>query len=127
MSGETDKMAPPNAEVLMLAAETVRQIEQLATLGWRAKRISRELGMRRETVRRYLREGEAAKVQRRPRAWSLDEERRALAVQLLDGPAAGNAVVVRRLLAERGVEVPLRTLQRTLSGHRRAREAAALA
>jgi transposase len=120
-------MAPPNVEVLMLAPETVRQIEQLAMLGWRAKRISRQLGMRRETVRRYLRAGEAAKVQRRPRAWTLDEGERALAVQLLDGPAGGNAVVVRRLLAERGVEVPLRTLQRTLSGHRRAREAAALA
>jgi transposase len=50
-----------------------------------------------------------------------------LAVQLLDGPAAGNAVVVRRLLAERGMQVPLRTLQRTLSAHRRARAAAELA
>jgi transposase len=127
MSEETDKMAPPTTEVLMLAAESVRQIEQLAMLGWRAKRIARQLGMRRETVRRYLRGGEAAKVQLRPRAWRLDESQRALAVQLLDGPAAGNAVVVRRLLAERGIEVPLRTLQRTVSGHRRAREAAAVA
>ena len=47
MSPETEKMAPPNAEVLMLAPEIVRQIEQLAALGWRAKRISRQLGMRR--------------------------------------------------------------------------------
>ena len=127
MSEETDKMAPPTTEVLMLAAESVRQIEQLAMLGWQAKRIARQLGMRRETVRRYLRGGEAAKVQLRPRAWRLDESQRALAVRLLDGPAAGNAVVVRRLLSERGIEVPLRTLQRTVSGHRRAREAAAVA
>ncbi len=54
MSADTEKMAPPHAEVLMLAPEIVWQIEQLSKLGW------------------------------------------------LDGPAAGNAVVVRRLLAERG-------------------------
>jgi transposase len=127
MSAETEKMAPPSAEVLMLAPGIVRQIEQLAMLGWRAKRISRQLGMRRETVRRYLRGGEAAKVQQRPGARTLDDSQRALAVDLLDGPAAGNAVVVRRLLAERGIQVPLRTLQRTVSGHRRARGVAALA
>jgi transposase len=127
MSAETEMMAPPNAEVQMLAPEIVWQIEHLAKLGWRAKRISRHLDMRRETVRRYLRGGEAAKVQRRPGARTLDESQRTLAVELLDGPAAGNAVVVRRLLAERGIQVPLRTLQRTLSGHRRAREASALA
>lgn len=127
MSQETEKMAPPTAEVQMLAPEIVRQIEQLAALGWRAKRISRQLGMRRETIRRYLRLGEAAKVQRRPRAWTLDQEQRALAVELLEGPAAGNAVVVRRLLAERGIRAPLRTVQRAVRAHRRAREAAALA
>ena len=127
MSAQTEMMAPPKAEVQMLAPEIVWQIEQLAKLGWRAKRISRHLEMRRETVRRYLRGGDAAKVQRRPGARTLDEGERALAVELLDGPAAGNAVVVRRLLVERGIEVPLRTLQRTLSGHRRAREASALA
>jgi transposase len=48
-------------------------------------------------------------------------------VELLEGPAAGNAVVARRLLAERGVEVPLRTLQRTLAPHRQAQRAATLA
>ena len=54
--------------------------------------------MRRETVRR-MRGGDPAKVQRRPQAWTLDNSERALAVELLDGPAAGHAVVVRRLLA----------------------------
>ena len=127
MNPETLMMAPANAEVPMLAPEIVRQIEQLAVLGWGAKRISGQLGVARATVRRYLRGGEGAKTQRRRRAWTLDEEQRSLATELLDGPAAGNAVVVKRLLHERGIEVPLRTLQRTLMGHRRERAAAALA
>lgn len=54
-------------------------------------------------VERYLRGGPAAEVQRRP------------------------AVVVRRLLFERGIAVPLRTLQRVLMPHRRARLAAEVA
>lgn len=127
MESEPKKMAPPTAEVQMLAPEIVRQVEQLSVLGWRAKRIANQLGISRTTVRRYLRGGAEARVQRRPRAWTLDDGARGLAVELLDGPAAGNAVVVRRLLKERGVEVPLRTLQRTLMDHRRARSAAQVA
>jgi hypothetical protein len=54
--------------------------------------------------------------------------REVVARVLLDGPAAGNAVVVKRLLAEEhDVEVPLRTLQRTLAPHRSARRAAEVA
>jgi len=124
MKAETTRMASPGAEVLMLAPEIVRQIHQLAEVGWRSKRIARQLGVARGTVRRYLGGGERAQVQRRPRAWTLDEAARAVAKELLDGPAGGNAVVVRRLLSERGIEVPLRTLQRTLAPHRQARLAA---
>ena len=50
-----------------------------------------------------------------------------MATTLLDGPAAGNSVVVRRLLAERDVEVPLRTLQRVLAPHRQAKRSAEVA
>jgi transposase len=78
-------------------------------------------------VRRYLRGGAMAEVQRRPGAWTLDEAGRALAMELLDGPAQGNAVVVRRLLVERGIVVPLRTLQRLLMPHRQVRRAAEVA
>jgi transposase len=46
---------------------------------------------------------------------------------LLDGAAAGNGVVVKRLLAEQEVDVPLRTLQRVLAPHRQAKRAAELA
>lgn len=120
-------MAPQGAEVSMLAPEIVRQIRDLKRLGWGAKRIAGETGIARGTVRRYLRGGPGAEVQQRLGARTLDESERALAVELLDGPARGNGVVVRRLLVERGVAVPLRTLQRVLTPHRRVRRAAELA
>jgi transposase len=127
MDRKAQKMAPLGAEVTMLAPEIVRQIRDLAGLEWGAKRIAAETGVARGTVRRYLRGGPAAEVQCRPGAWTLDEAARALAVELLDGPAQGNGVVVRRLLAERGVAVPLRTLQRLLTPHRQSLRAAEVA
>jgi transposase len=113
--------------VPMLEPEIVKQIRALTALGWGKKRVAGELGIARNSVRRYLREGEAAKTQTRPGAWTLDAEKRAAARSLLDGPAAGNTVVVKRLLAEQDVEVPLRTLQRVLAPHRQAKRAAELA
>jgi transposase len=119
--------APSTMSAPMLDPEIVKQIRALAALGWGTKRISVEVGASRGAVRRYLREGAAAETQQRPRAWTLDAEQRVVAKELLDGPAAGNAVVARRLLRERGVEVPLRTLQRSLEPHRQAKRAAELA
>ena len=113
--------------VPMLEPEIVRQIRALKALRWGTKRIAAEVGVSRNSVRRYLREGAAAETQTRPGAWSLDATQQATAKTLLDGPAAGNAVVVQRLLAEQDVEVPLRTLQRSLAPHRQAKRAAELA
>lgn len=113
--------------VPMVDPEIVRQLRVLRALGWGTKRIAEELGIARNSVRRYIREGAAAETQTRPGAWTMDEQERTLARELLDGPAAGNAVVVQRLLAERDVGVPLRTLQRVLAPHRQAKRAAELA
>jgi transposase len=113
--------------VPMVDPEIVKQLRALAALGWGKKRIARELGIARNSVKRYLREGAAAETQTRPGAWTLDAEQQASARSLLDGPAAGNGVVVRRLLAEQDVDVPLRTLQRVLASHRRATRAAEVA
>lgn len=113
--------------VPMVDPEIVKQIRALAALGWGKKRIAHELGVARNSVRRYLREGEAAETQTRPGAWTLDAEQQALARSLLDGPAAGNGVVVKRLLVEQDVDVPLRTLQRVLAPHRQEKRAAELA
>jgi transposase len=112
----------------MVDPEIVRQIRALAELRWGSKRIARELGISRNSVRQYRREGEAAETQTRPNARTLDDAQQAAARTLLDGPAEGNAVVVKRLLAEQhDVHVPLRTLQRSLAPHRQEKRAAELA
>jgi transposase len=113
--------------VPMLDPEVVSRIRLLQRLGWGAKRIAREVGAARNSVKRYLREGEAAERQTRPGAWTLDADEQQKARELLDGPAEGNAVVVQRLLAQQDIDVPLRTLQRRLAPHRQARLAAELA
>jgi transposase len=112
--------------VPMLDPEIVVQIRALKSLGWGTKRIAREVGCARNSVRRYLREADA-ETQSRPGAWTLDAEQQARARSLLDGAAAGNGVVVQQLLAEEDVEVPLRTLQRVLAPHRQEKRAAELA
>jgi transposase len=114
-------------EVSMVEPELVRQARGLRDQGWGLRRIARELGLARNTVKRYLRGGEAAEAQRRPGAWRLDGDERALAVELFDGAAEGNAVVVADLLAQAGVEASLRTVQRVVRPHRCSREAAQVA
>jgi hypothetical protein len=90
--------------VPMVDPEVVRHLRALRALGWGSKRIARELGIARNSVKRYLRDS-AAESQTRPGAWTLDAEQQAVARTLLDGPAAGNGVVVQRLLAEQQVAV----------------------
>ena len=46
---------------------------------------------------------------------------------LYEGPAAGNAVVVQRLLAERGLAISVRTFERAVADIRRAHRVAQLA
>jgi transposase len=74
-----------------------------------------------------LRGGAAAEVQTRPRARRLTADEAAEATALFDGAAEGNAVVVARPHAERGVAVSVRTCQEYLAEHRRAQRAAAVA
>jgi transposase len=110
----------------MVAAEIVKQMGQLAELGWGAKRIARELGVARNTVRRYLR-GARAEVQEHPAARRLDEAARAEALRLFDAEAEGNAVVVARLLLDRGVAASVRTVQRAVEDLRRSQRASQVA
>jgi transposase len=118
--------APLAVEVPMVAAEVVKQMGQLAELGWGAKRIARELGVARNTVRRYLR-GAPAEVQEHLAARRLDEAARAEALRLFDGEAEGNAVVVARLLRDRGVAASVRTVQRAVEDLRRSQRASQVA
>lgn len=119
--------APGMVRVPVLDDEIVRQIRALALLHWGAKRIARETGVHRDTVRRYLRGGTDAEVQMRPSARKLSEEHRQLAGRLLATTAEGNGVVVKQLLAELGIDAPLRTVQRALTPQREEARAKALA
>ncbi|MBM4345561.1 MAG: IS21 family transposase [Deltaproteobacteria bacterium] len=113
------------AEVPMIRPDKVEQIQLLRAQHprWGNRRIAQELGLARNTVRDYLR-GKEALVQSRPARRALDEATVALAVALLDGAAEGNGVVVRRLLAARGIDVALRTLERALQPYRQRARAA---
>jgi transposase len=113
-------------EVRMVEPEVVRKIEALRRAGFGAKRISQELGVARNTVRRYLRGG-AWKPVERPRARRLSATQRERAVELFDGVAEANAVVVTEMLVCEGVQASVRTVQRSLAGHRRTKTAQALA
>lgn len=124
---ERTDVAPREAEVPMVEQEVVRQMRTLADAGWGAKRIARELGVARNTVRRYLRGGEVAEEQVRPTARRLDDDAAAKAVALFEGAAAGNAVVVQQMLTEGGVEASVRTVQRAVEETRREAHAAAVA
>jgi transposase len=124
---ETKSVAPPRSEVPMIEPDSVRQLRELQRRGWGSKRIARELGLARNTVKRYMRGGSAAEVQTRPRARALDEEGRAVALALFEGEAGGNGVVVTELLRARGYEVAERTVQKLVAHRRQERAAAAVA
>ena len=110
----------------MIGGEIVSAIRDLAGRGV-GKTITKQLGVARNTVRRYRRAPVTAGMQVRPAARKLAEPGRQTARELYTGMAAGNAVVVQRLLAERGVVVTARTIERAVADLRRAQRAAPLA
>jgi transposase len=109
--------------VPMIDPEIVVQIRTLAGLRWGTRSIARELGLSRNTVKRYL-DGAPAGAQTRPQARALDEAGVDAARELFFEVAEGNAVVVRDLLQERGYEVGERTVQRVVHATRRELRAA---
>jgi transposase len=121
--------APPMAHGRrqeMRVPDEVAAMARLRDLGWGTRRIAAELGCDRETVRRYLASGGWA-------PYRSSERRRALA-----GHEAwlaerfrrhrGNADVVRQeVLAELGITVSLRTVERAVAHLRRELAAEVLA
>ena len=120
-------VAPPRTEVQMIEPDSVRQMRQFHEQGWGAKRIARELGVARNTVRRYLRGGADAETQVRPAARCLDEAGERRAKELFEGEAEGNAVVVAEMLHAEGLDVSARTVQKLTSDRRRELRVAAVA
>src|SRR5947207_11289834 len=127
MEFERDVLVSPPTEVPVIEGEMVTAIRTLASRGVGKKAIAREVGVAVNTVRRYLREPIASGCQVRPAARRLTDNRRAKARTLYEGPAAGNAVVVQRLLAGRGCTISVRTIERAVADIRRAQRVAALA
>ena len=110
----------------MLAPQEVQRMLALNALGWGAKRISREVGCSRNTVREYLRQGGWRPMDVSNRAGSLEPHKEWLNERLRRHK--GNADVVRQDLArELGVEVSLRTVQRAVEPLRRELSAEAAA
>jgi transposase len=111
----------------VIEGDVVTAIRTLAERGVGKKTIAREVGVAVNTVRRYLRQPIAAGFQIRPAARRLSDEYRRTARALYEGAAAGNAVVVQRLLAARDVTVSMRTVERAVADIRQAQRASALA
>src|SRR5947208_14268806 len=118
MELERDVLVSPTGEVPVIEGKLVTAIRTLADRGVGKKTIAREVGVAVNTVRRYLRQPIEAGVQRRPAAQRLTHEWRQEARALYTGAAAGNAVVVQRLLSERGLSISVRTLGGRVAAHR---------
>ena len=127
MELERDVLVSPTTEVPVVEGEVVLAIRALADCGVGSKAIARAVGVARNTVRRYLRQSIDVEGQVRPAARRLTDDRRLEARTLYEGPAGGNAVVVQRLLAARGLTVSVRTIERAVADLRRERRVAQLA
>jgi transposase len=106
----------------MLEPSAVTTIIRLGQLGWGSKRIARELGVARNTVRRYVAAGGAVPYQQTQRASILGGHEAWLRERFLQH--RGNCDVVRQqLVRELGIEVSLRTVERACKGLRQELEA----
>ena len=88
----------------------------LHSIGWGTKRIARELGISKNTVKRYLKLGKWQQAKGREKT-KLD----GLQVWLRENfeKHRGNADVIRQELLAIGIKVSLRTVQRAVQGFRR--------
>jgi len=110
----------------MLVPDEVTAMVRLRELGWGTKRIAREMGCSRTTVKRYLEAGGWIAYRKPRRGRRLDGLERWLSERF--HRHRGNADVVRQDLArERGLVVSLRTIERAVAPLRQALRAEARA
>lgn len=101
----------------MLEPDEVTAMLRLRKLGWGSKRLAREFGCSRTTVKRYLGAGGWQPYQRRACGGKLAGHEAWLRERFFQH--RGNADVVRQDLArDLGVTVSLRTVERAVSGYR---------
>lgn len=111
---------------VMKTPEDVAEMLRLKACGWGVKRIGRQLGCSHHTVKAYLAADGMKPFRPAVRSKRLDGLEGWLRERFLRH--RGNADVVRQdLLAEKGVAVSRRTLQRAVEPYRRALKAEALA
>jgi transposase len=102
----------------MLQAEEVAAMLRLHGLGWGAKRLAKEFGCARNTVRRYLRLGGAAAFRKPARRTAFDGLDDWLRERFFRH--SGNADVVRQELAsEHGIVIGLRSVELRVQRWRR--------
>ena len=110
----------------MLQPDEVAAMMRLHGLGWGAKRLAREFGCARNTVRRYLRQGGSVPFRQSARRSALDGLEGWLRERFFRH--GGNADVIRQeLAAEHGVVLSLRHVERRVAGWRRELKAQARA
>lgn len=101
----------------MLVPEEVSALLRLKQLGWGAKRIARELGLSRNTVKDYITAGGWRPYRQPRRKKALDGQEGWLRERLRRH--RGNADVIRQELAsEKGISVSLRTVERAVERYR---------
>ena len=103
----------------MIEPDDVAVALRLHELGWGARRIARELGISKNTVKRLLRQGGWRPYKRPKRSRTLDGLEPWLEERFKQH--RGNADVVRQeLKSEKGIEVSLRTVERRVQRYRAA-------
>lgn len=104
--------------VEMLEPDEVSALVRLRALGWGSRRIAEELGCSRTTVRRWLEQGGWRKPASPSRGKALDGLKDWVEARFRRH--AGNTDVVRQeLVAEKGIAVSLRTVERAVTHLRR--------
>ena len=101
----------------MLGSEAVREIFTLRRLGWGTKTIAKELGLARNTVREWLRNGANRTYAAPAKAPLLAEHLDWIRERFRAGVRNGD--VIRQELLAKGVVASLRTVNRTLGPLRR--------
>ena len=115
----------PRGQV-MKTPDDVAEMLRLQACGWGLKRIARELGCSHHTVKAYVAAGGVKPFKTPVRARKLDGHEDWLRERFIRH--RGNAdVVCQDLLAEKGLSVSRRTLQRAVQPYRQALKAEALA
>jgi transposase len=111
---------------VMITPDEVGAIKKLYELGWGARRIARNLGMSRNTVKKHLKIDGYPEYKKPTRPKALEPYREWVEAEYKKH--RGNAEVVRQeLQSQKGITVSLRTVERSVEAQKRLFEAEAKA